>query len=218
MTVAIIEQTNIKLRANQALQNARELVISTQDGYIQACEARKALKAIEKDILDTHNPVVEHWHAKHKQAVADKNADLQPVQEAGKIVGTKMADWETAQEKIRLAEEARIRELARQQEHDRAMAEAQAAEAEGDTEAAEAIIQEAIAAPPPVVFVPKAAPVAGISYTEKWDFEVVDESKIPREFLVRDDVKIRRVVTAMKAQTNIPGIRAYSKKIQNTRI
>jgi len=261
MSVAIIEQTNIKARANQALQDARELAITTQDGYIGACEARKALKAIEKDILETHNPVVEHWFSKHKQAVADKFADLQPVQEAGRIIGAKMAEWDTVQEVIRRAEESRLRELGRQQEETRLLAEAAAREeearhlaesaarlykiaqefankglseeadsallasersrleAESAIKESEATLQEAISAPAPVVFVPKETPkVKGISYTTRWDFEVVDASLIPDEYKMPDLGKIRKVVDAMKSLTKIPGIRAYAKKIPNTRI
>lgn len=44
----------------------------------------------------------------------------------------------------------------------------------------------------------------------RWDFDIVDPDKIPREFLVIDTAKIRKVVTEMKDKTNISGIRPFS--------
>lgn len=104
-------------------------------------------------------------------------------------------------------------------ELDRRLAEAAALEREatatGDTALqmeADALISEPVIAP--VVILPTATPkVAGVSYREEWDFEVVDDAKIPREYLTRDDAKIRRVVKAMKGTTNIPGVRAFSRRV-----
>jgi len=47
----------------------------------------------------------------------------------------------------------------------------------------------------------------GRASVEKWSWEIVDESLVPREYLMLDEKKINKVVTAMKDKTNIPGIR-----------
>jgi hypothetical protein len=120
-----------------------------------------------------------------------------------------------AEERARVAvEERRLR----QEEEDRRLAEASAAEAIGDTVRAEAIVSAPIVTAPvvprPVFVAPPPVQVTkaeGVSFREEWDFEVTNAAVIPREYLSVDEVKIRRVVKAMKGQTNIPGVRAFSK-------
>jgi hypothetical protein len=58
----------------------------------------------------------------------------------------------------------------------------------------------------------QAPKVAGIAVPLVWDYEVVDDSLIPRAYLDRSDVRIRKVVQAMQGNTNIPGIRVYQRK------
>lgn len=55
--------------------------------------------------------------------------------------------------------------------------------------------------------------VAGVRISYRYDFEIVDENLIPREFLKVDDVKLRRVINALKEETKIPGIKVVKKKI-----
>jgi len=53
--------------------------------------------------------------------------------------------------------------------------------------------------------------VEGIYHVELWDFEIVNKNKVPDEYKVVDEKKIRAVVKAMKENTNIPGIRVFKK-------
>lgn len=54
--------------------------------------------------------------------------------------------------------------------------------------------------------------VTGINYREAWKFEVTDVSLVPREYLMVDETKIRKIVQAMKGDTKIAGVRVYSEK------
>ena len=51
--------------------------------------------------------------------------------------------------------------------------------------------------------------VDGISIRSAYSFEIVDESKLPREYLKPDEIKIRRVVTAMGNNIVIPGVKIF---------
>lgn len=255
---AAIERVNQK--ASQALEVARGLTITTQDGYVSALEMKKGLKAISAEIDATFDPVIESAHKAHKDALAAKKKHAGPVDEAMEILTTKTTDWDAAQERIRRAEETRLREIARRQEEERRLAEAQAREeesrrlraeqerlaklaaeeaAKGRAEAAELArmeaeqrqveadaaqaeseqaLHEAVTAEPPVISLAPSTPqVEGVSYSKRWDFQITDEKKIPREYLLVDSVKIRRIVTAMKDQTNIPGVRVFSRNQQAMR-
>jgi uncharacterized membrane protein YqiK len=58
----------------------------------------------------------------------------------------------------------------------------------------------------------EAPKVAGISVPKVWTFDIIDPMAIPREFLIVDETRIRKVVQAMKGSTNIPGVRVSEVK------
>ena len=47
----------------------------------------------------------------------------------------------------------------------------------------------------------------GTSVRKRYDFDIVDPTLIPREYLIVDTAAIGKVVRAMKEKTNIPGIK-----------
>ena len=82
------------------------------------------------------------------------------------------------------------------------------AEAEGNREEAQAILDEPDFVPMPTVKaeIPK---VDNRLFRKVWKFRIVDEGQIPRQYMTPDMVKIGGVVRAMKGVTNIPGIQVY---------
>lgn len=77
---------------------------------------------------------------------------------------------------------------------------------------AEALLVEPVTvAPVPVE--PPTPKVEGVSYREVWEFEIVNEALIPREYLVPDLKRIGGVIRAMKGSAQIPGVRAYSRRV-----
>ena len=71
-------------------------------------------------------------------------------------------------------------------------------------------MEEPVFVPPPIVekTVPK---IAGQTMREDWDFEIINEALIPREYLMLDLVAIRAAVKSQKNRTNIAGIRVIKK-------
>ncbi len=58
-----------------------------------------------------------------------------------------------------------------------------------------------------------AAPkVEAVSLATVWNWEITDLSAVPREFMLLDQVKVRKIVNAMKGDTAIPGIRVFAEK------
>lgn len=66
--------------------------------------------------------------------------------------------------------------------------------------------------------VPDEPETNGLSLRKEWKFVIVDAKLIPREYLIPDEVKIRRIVRAMKEQANIPGVRIYSEDTVSQRL
>jgi len=67
------------------------------------------------------------------------------------------------------------------------------------------------------IIMPQIQKQKGESTRKNWKFEIIDEKQIPREYLLVDETKIRKVVQALKGDTNIPGVRVYSEKSMSFR-
>jgi hypothetical protein len=91
---------------------------------------------------------------------------------------------------------------------------ARAAAAKGNTAKAEELVARADAVVPAP---PELAPIkaAGVSFSEQWEFEVVDASLIPRAMMTIDLAKIGQLVRALKnketAEAAVPGIKVFSR-------
>lgn len=93
---------------------------------------------------------------------------------------------------------SKIGEYNRQVEADRRAAEELARELSTPAEQVQAVFE-----------VPKPR---GLSEQTHWKFRIVDESLLPREYLMPDTGKIGGVIRAAKGTVTIPGVEAYAEK------
>lgn len=138
-------------------------------------------------------------------------------------IGTYQAEERRKAEEARRAAEEAARQERERLEAERKAAEeaAKAAAAAGDEEAAAAAQAQAVVLAAEAEVVEHLAPavveqptkLAGIATRQDWDFEIVDEAAIPREFLVVDEKKVRAYVKAMKSDAKIPGVRVFAKEV-----
>lgn len=220
--IRLVEPNEVETKALSVIDKARAVKIVDAETYTGAGMLWKSIKDMMKEVADTFDPIIEKAHASHKEALAQKAKYYAPLESAYKSVKALMSSYDQAQEALRLAEQRRLEEEARKAEEERLLQEAILAEEEakrnGATkeEAAQeaAAIIEAPAYVPPIVLqksTPKLA--GGPVFQKRWDFEVIDVSKIPALYMVPDLVKIRQVVTALKGQTAIPGIKTFEKRV-----
>lgn len=188
---------------------ANAIIIKSNEDYTRAGQLLITIKGIRKKIEETFKPIKQKMDIAKKEVLDQEKAADAPLAAAEAIIKPRIAQWNAEQERIRQAEERRLQEIARQEEEDRQIAAAIAAEQSGNKEEAEAIIEATVQAAP--VVVPKLVPkVAGVSFTKQWKFRITDEAKIPRQYLCVDEQKIGAVVRAMKDAANIPGVEVYS--------
>lgn len=206
-TPEIIEVNNLALSVpDQAKQIA---AIKTNDDYTRAGQILLTIKDIRKKIEATFKPIKQKMDAAKKEVLDQEKAADKPLLEAEAWIKPLISGYLIEQERIRKEEENRLREQARKEEEERQLQAAIEAEQNGSKEEAEEIISAPVQAAP--VVVPKTVPkVAGISQRENWKFRIVDEKKIPREFLKVDEVKIGAYARAMKSAGNIPGVEIYN--------
>lgn len=212
-----MEKEIIKLEqsTDQILKEATEFVITTQEQYEVTAQFYKSVDALIKEVHETFDPIVKEALNTHRISVAQRKKHLEPLEQAKLLVRKKCKTYEEEMERQRKAEEERIRkENEKKAEAERKKLEKKAEKeiANGNEEKAEELLDKAEeVTPDPVIATPKIDRVKGLGIREVWDFRVVDEKKVPRNFLMIDYSKVKKVVTALKKDTDIPGIEAYKR-------
>jgi hypothetical protein len=210
---ATADTTAIQAETAVAVQSTQALTVTDATTYAEAGERLKFLRNAARKVEDWFRPLVEAAHRAHRELTTRRGETLRPVEAECTRLTVEMSRWKAEQD--RLARERAAQQAREEQELARSVAleEAVTLEAQGMPEEAAAVVEQAIAAPAPVIPIAQAAPkVDGISHRETWKYEVVDANQIPREFLSIDEKKIGAVVRALKGSTRIPGIRVYAEQ------
>jgi hypothetical protein len=128
-----VEETaliKVKQESLSILDRAKALVVKDQESYNLATELYKAALEVEKAADAAHDSVVSHWFGLHRAAVAAKKEDKDLATQAKIMAKSKSTAWADEQERIRLAEERRLQEIARRQAEEEARIAREQAEAE----------------------------------------------------------------------------------------
>lgn len=219
----------IQEKQEAAIAIANELNIATQEHYVKAVAFTKDIKALQKAIRASFDPIVDAANKAHKEAIAQRDKHLRPVKEAEKLLKGKIEAYVYEQERVRKAEEERLRKIAEKKEADarrkaqEAAAEAERLRLEGEEKEAaklekkaEKLTQKAdtIEAPKLATKVEK---VKGISYKDVWDFEVMDATLVPRQFCTPNEQAIRAYIKATKGTMPIEGVKITHRKASSIR-
>lgn len=195
-------------RALSVPDRAKLIIISDNHTLEQAGDILVVIKGLRKEVDAAFDPIISKAHAAHKEAVAQKKRADAPLVEAEGYLKPQISRYYDEQERIRLEAERQAQAEARKLAEEEQLRAAEEAEAAGDKEEAEAILEEPTVAP--VVVIPKAVPkVEGISQRTVWKFRIKDEEKIPRKYMMPDKAAIGKVATGLKSKANIPGIEVY---------
>ena len=206
------------------VREANAITVTDAASATAAAEFLRTIKTMLGRVADTFDDIVDKAHKAHKAAVAKRAEFTDPLKQAESVIKRRIGDYQMAEERKRREEEARLRKLEeeraaaetarlRKEEEDRRLAEAEALQAAGDKQAAEELISAPVIVeqvqPAPVIVAPSAPKLEGVATRERWEWETVDPTLIPREYLRIDEAKIGGVVRAMKGATKIPGIKVF---------
>ena len=184
------EQERIRKEAERrAWEAEQEKIRAQQEALRKEQEAQRKAEAERRAIEEKARREAQEADAKAARARSEDGR--RKAQEEADRIRRETAERLAADKAKADAEQARIRE-----------------------EAAKRDAELAAAAPAPVA----KAETKGISTRADWDFDVLNEAAIPREFLTVDAVKPRRYAKAMKADANVPGVRFYAKTVVQQRI
>jgi hypothetical protein len=191
------------------LADARVVDLVTLD---QAVQARALIAEKQKQVTEFFRPVKAAAYATWKLLCGREAEVLAPLIERDQALRTGISDYKAAADRIRRDHERALVDAARIERERVAAIEAAAHEAAGEPALAALVLDEAIAAAPPVVVLPDATKaVAGLKFTRRWLWRYAPngEALLPREFLMPDDKKIGGYVRSMKASGQIPGVEIY---------
>jgi hypothetical protein len=236
LELAVLQEraANLVVHDSATCEEAKRIVKAGKDAMksiealaeperIRLNNALVELRAQRDKLAGTFGVIVEDADRKRKAWEAEERRKAEEEQrrinEEARIAAEKRAAEERAERERIAAEDRKKREkeaeAARKageiskREAERQKKEAAEAEAREKARAAEEAKKTAESAPQ-VTVKPNIPTVAGVKSQLYWKFEIVDASKLPREFLMADEVKIGQYVRREKEKANIPGVRVFS--------
>jgi hypothetical protein len=202
------EQANASTRDVLAFVEANKVTVTDLESLVRANTVRKAIGEKQKAIAAQLAKPKQWADGLHKWFCSLERAALAPLTSLDNYERQQITAFNDQQTRERQERERAIAEARRLADQARATAEAAALERAGEHELAAAVVEEAIAAPPPMVVLPNEVKAVQ-SFRRRWTFEVVIESEVPREFCAIDTVKLGRYAVAMKDSAKVPGVRFF---------
>jgi len=211
------EQVGGELRpkVDLVLSQAGQIIVSDQETFGRAGEFLKGVKALEKEVSSTFDPIIDQANKTHREALAQKKRFMEPLEQAENIVKRAVSVYFAAEEKKRLEIEAeakkKLAEAAKIE--DAGIALAEEAIAKGDQEGAMQAVETASVVSQGIVaqiaLPPEKPKFNGIAGRKEWKFQILDKAKLPMEYLTPDMAAIGKTVRALGDKARIPGIRVW---------
>lgn len=217
-----IEATTLALSSRLA----SPLPITDVRGLEQTVSDREQIGDAIKRVQEFFSPFKRMADQLHKALCEREREILTPLTLVDGIKRDQIRQFKAEQDRIREANERRLADEERARLQEQAAHEAAALETSGDHELAAAVLEEAIAAPAPVVALEDITKGVA-SFTRRWLWKFTGGPRldpkdilkktppqilvrsmglIPREFLCVDVQKVSAHVKAMKGTTKIPGL------------
>lgn len=207
---------------NALVEAADSFLVRTDDEYTDALLfERDALKPRRKRLVEFWQNIERPFRQALKNVSSQRKQSLEPLDAAIAIIEQRTQSWRRERERERERVLAEEREKAQLEAEARRLAAAEALEAAGNEDAAQALLDSPVVPLPPVV--PPAVPVVEKVHTQtRWAAEVVDlpalilwvaENPVERQaYLMPNGPLLNQVARDLREQFAIPGVRAIKKE------
>jgi hypothetical protein len=208
------EIQDLQLASGDMVGHASMLTVKDDASFKAGGEMLLEIKRIAKTVDDRFKEPVSLANKAHKALTALRDSVLSPFGQAESMIKRKLGTYQEEVERRRREEDERNRREAQAKAEAERMAKAEKEMDRGDLKAAEKTLAAPLAPVVTRVETPEPPKMAGLSFRDEWKFEITDPDLIPREYLMVDESKLRKVVKALgKTAANIPGIRVFSEKV-----
>lgn len=205
LTIVQPDTTEIEAQGYGIVDAANTFSIVDSPTYEEAGVFSRLRKTRRNAIVALFKEPVDHAFKAHRAMTKMRNDLDMPEKIALGIINQKMINYTNEQERIRRAEEQRLREIAQQEAEDRQLAEAERLEKAGEVEAAEQVIEA-----PPVVHVPivesEVPKIKGVSMRTTWKARVINVAAVPREWMIPNQQSLDAFARSTKGNSTIPGV------------
>lgn len=222
------EVEKVAERSSLVVQNAKFIKVIDPTTHHQAAEMLKAVAAMLTEIETTFKPMKEAAFRSHRTICDQEKKVSTPLIEAETALKKQIGDFvieqrriaKAAEDEARRVEQERADREAQEESQRLAIEDAITLEAQGDFKAAEAVL--AAPAPVPVRYVapaavtPAVAKVDGVTTSTTWDFRIVNEDLIPREYMLVNEKAIRDAGKNTKGKAKIAGVEFFPKSVVST--
>lgn len=195
---------------NALVTQAEQFTIESEEEYeLSLTIAQKAIDK-EKAFKAWIGPAKKLAAMLHTLLCAMENEGTAPLQKVVTIVKAERQRWRAKKEAEDRERERLASAAAKENQVNAAVETAAALEREGEKEAAEVIVEQALAAPMPAVVLQSSVPKqAGSSVKKKFSYRVDDPAKVQREYCSPDPKKMKQRVDAYGMEANIAGVTVY---------
>ncbi len=206
-------------KASALEAEAQAFTVETRADFLACADRIRDAKKLERELEDRRTSVTGPMN----DALRIINGWFKPfgdsLKAAGRIYSDKAAKFKRAEDDRIRAEQAEADRKAREQREEMERRARKAADAGKTERAMDLLAKSREIAPAPATIAPVKA--AGISFTERYEVEVVDANLVPREFCMPDVAKIGARARADKnkaiTEHDIPGIRVTVRQSTSTR-
>ncbi|MCJ7663058.1 MAG: hypothetical protein MUO24_02320 [Desulfobacterales bacterium] len=226
METMTVEVQKINEQALTWPDQARGIAIVDQSSFEQANLLTQGIQALRKQIKGVFDPMEEKAkeakraaEASRVEVVTQRATIEKPLVEAENILYPKIDAYVQEEKRKAREEEDRIRRVALQAEEDARLQAAIEAEANGDKEVADVILETPMPAPRVYIPIPK---VDNLSFREDWSAEVINlpelvravaEGRAALAYLEPNLPGLNAQARSLRGEMKIPGVRAVMKRI-----
>ncbi len=223
------EVEKVAQKTSLLVQNATSIKVTDETTQIHASDTLLAIAALAREVQETFKPMKDAAFKAHRTICEQEKKHLEPLQRAEISLKGEISKFITEQRRIAAEAEDEARRIAQEKADAEAKAEAErlaiedaiTLESQGDLAAAQAVLENPAPVTPnyiaPAPVAPAVAQVKGISTRTDWDCRIVDETLIPREFMMPNESAIRAVGKATCGKIRIDGVEFFEKIIVASR-
>lgn len=211
------EIKDLQVSSGDMLAQASTLTVSDDASFARGGEILLEIKRRSKSVEERFAEPVSLAHKAHKALTTLRDSVLSPFKQAEAQIKGKLGTYQMEVERRRQEEAARLRRQAEAQAEADRIAKAQDQMDKGDLKGCEQTLVAPLQVESVRIVTPEPPKVAGVSFKDVWRFEIENVNLLPMEYMVPDEKAIDRVVKAMGAKTNIPGIKVYCEKVVSGR-
>lgn len=195
-----------------------EIVISNQNDFEVASTILSDVKARYKELDAQRKKITKPIDDAKKEVMDLFRKPLELLEAAESKLKRLMLNYTSEQERIareKQRELERLAEIEAEKERKKLEAKIERAKASGKDEKVEMLEEQKENIAPIVVPVIQAQiePPKGVFYRENWTARVVNESLVPREYLIVNIQALNSIAKSTKGTLTIPGVKFVSEKI-----